>query len=74
MNLKPKMLFMLVVKMEEVDMPVPVVKALGETNSRLGKIVVSCARKRGTGQIRVQCGSTISEGQQEEEVSWRRLG
>jgi len=67
-NLKPKMLFMLVVKMEEVDMPVPVVKALGETKSRLGKIVVSCARKRGTGQICVQCSSTISEGQQEEEV------
>jgi len=67
-------LFMLVVKMEEVDMPVPVVKALGEKKSRLRKILVSCTRKRVTGQIGVRWSSTISEGQKEEEVLLRRLG
>jgi len=46
------MLFMLVVKMEEVD--IPVVKVPGETKSRLGKIVVSFARRKVTGQISAQ--------------------
>lgn len=73
MNLKPQMLFMHVIKMEEVDMPVLVVKALGERRSRLGKRVVSCTRNRVTGKIGVWCSSTISEGQKEEEVSSRRL-
>jgi len=41
------MLFILVVKMEEVDL----VKVPGEIKSRVGKIVVSCARRKVTGQI-----------------------
>ena len=46
------MLFMLVVKMEEVDMLV--VKAPEERKSRLRKIVVSFARKKFTRQISVR--------------------
>jgi len=49
-NLRLQMLFMLMIKMEEVDL----VKVLGEKKSRLQKIVVSFARKKVTGQISAQ--------------------